>query len=91
MRGRLLVLVVDIDEEDPDRSRWMARGFSPGLLDLGEALKSNKFGEERDGVLLLCELGLPVRTEGVRWGGTTVDQNGDRFISATAGIGVCGR
>lgn len=89
VRGRLLVLVVDAEEDwDPDRSLCIGRscGLAPSVLALGDALKSNKFGEERDGVLLPCELGLPVRIDGVRWGGTTVDQKGDLFISATAGV-----
>jgi hypothetical protein len=77
------VLVVDAEEDwDPDRSLWIGRTCVRGtsFWARGDALKSSKFGEERDGpvgVRLPNELGLPVRTEGARWGGTTVDQNGD--------------
>lgn len=93
VRGRLLVLVVDIDDDsDPERSRWTGRtGGRQSCFGLGDPRNSSKLGEERDGVLLRCEVGLPLRIEAVRWGGATVDQKGDWFISATAGVGVWGR
>jgi hypothetical protein len=79
VRGRLLVLVVDMDEaSDPERSLCIGRACGrPRVFDLEDALNSSKFGEEREGVLLPWELEVPVRTDGVRCGGTTVDQNGD--------------